>query len=124
MAPLGALSRLLVFAAAAAAACTPRPPPTTAFDGVYRGAAFATNDPGGLCSGTVGAQPMTVSDGRVTFGEFRGYVDPRGSVQLVVGSFAGGTWLFGTFQSGRFEGEIRAPQPGCNYRLEMTREAG
>ena len=107
-----------------AASCAPPPPPTRAFDGTYRGAAFAENDPGGLCSQTVGAQPMTVTDGHVVFGQFIGGVQSNGYLQLVVGSFAGGTWLEGSFQDGRFQGGIRNPQPGCNYRLELTREAG
>jgi hypothetical protein len=64
---------------------------------------------------------MTVRNGQVTMGEFNGYVDPNGYVSMVVGSRVGGIYLSGTFHDAHFEGQVRNPQPGCNYRLEMNR---
>jgi hypothetical protein len=116
---------LIVAIVSLATSCTPRPPPTTAFDGTYRGTIVLTNDPAGvgvLCSPW--GESMAVLDGHVSFGRFNGYVEPNGTVQMVVGGLAGGTYLSGTFEGGHFLGEISAPQPGCNYRLELTRQVG
>lgn len=97
------------------AGCAAPGPTTSAFDGVYHGTSFAASS-NPMCPNDVGLNPMTVSGGRVEFGNMRGWVDPNGKVQMVFGRVT----LFGQFQGNQFQGLFYNP-PGCNFRLEMTR---
>jgi hypothetical protein len=60
---------------------------------------------------------MTVSNGNVSFGDFRGRVGPDGAARLV----GGRDWITGQFAGGRFTGSLYQPFPGCRYALELSR---
>jgi hypothetical protein len=103
------------------AACHTGPAVTT-FDGTYTGEATNISPPVYNCQASTTTTPMTVEGGRVSFGLFRGWVGPTGTVQMqsqqntLSGQFTGDRFV-GQFQEGLFV----APGIFCTYKLEMTR---
>ncbi len=98
-------------------------PVVTTFDGTYTGEAINVSPPVRNCQPSTTTAPMTVRDGRVSFGLFRGRVSPAGTVQMqseqntLSGQFTGDRFV-GQFQQGLFV----APGIFCTYKLEMTRQ--
>ncbi|WP_264714325.1 hypothetical protein [Limobrevibacterium gyesilva] len=115
--PVALFAALLFFAAGCARG--PSGPTTSAFDGTYQGTAYNIGDPGGGCVLRTPTSVMTVSQGYVQFGQYSGTVSPSGYVQMLHGWFS----VSGQFGGGKFQGEVRYPQPGCLYRLDMPRIA-
>ena len=98
-------------------------PANTAFDGTYTGDAVNVSPPVYNCQASTTTSPMQVEGGRVSFGLFRGWVSPTGTVQMqsqqntLSGQFTGDRFI-GQFQEGLFV----APGIFCTYKLEMTRQ--
>jgi hypothetical protein len=60
---------------------------------------------------------MNVANGRVQFGDFRGTIQPDGTVQMPFGQSS----ISGRFADGRFTGNLYQPFPGCRYELRLSR---
>jgi hypothetical protein len=85
--------------------------------GTYAGFAFATANPGGLCSTRLRIDRFFVNGDRVVFGAFRGTIQPDGNLRMQVGP----SYVFGRFQGDRFEGQFRRAGPNCPFRIELER---
>ena len=98
-------------------------PVVTIFDGTYTGEAINVSPPVYNCQASTTTSAMNVEGGRVSFGLFRGWVSPTGTVQMqsqqntLSGQFTGDRFV-GQFQQGLFV----APGIFCTYKLEMTRQ--
>lgn len=98
-------------------------PVITTFDGTYTGKAINVSPPVYNCQESTTTSAMNVVGGRVSFGLFRGWVSPTGTVQMqsqqntLSGQFTGDRFV-GQFQQGLFV----APGIFCTYKLEMTRQ--
>jgi hypothetical protein len=98
------------------------PPPVAqapGWDGAYAGEGLLTSDPGGQinCPNRMPVHGMTVENGRVRFGDFRGTIQPDGTVRMPFGQSS----VSGRFADGRFMGNLYQPFPGCRYDLELRR---
>ena len=102
------------------AACQPSYVNRT-FDGIYAGQAELTSPPVQNCEPTQPASEMTVKNGEVMLGLFRGWVAKDGTVQMqsqqntLGGQFSGNSFN-GTFNIG----SVAAPGVYCTYKLVMT----
>ena len=105
------------------AACGDSGPVVTTFDGRYTGTAFDTSSPVYACPPTQAASPMTVSQGRVALGTFRGQVSPAGTVRML----SSRDILEGQFSAAGFDGQLslgllRPSGVFCTYRMELARQ--
>lgn len=102
------------------AACHTGPVINT-YDGVYTGEASDVSGGVNNCPATQTTNAMTVSGGEVSFGLFRGWVTPDGSVQMqsqqntLSGHFENKHFI-GTFQMGMYS----APGIYCTYQLNLA----
>lgn len=88
---------------------SPTPPP----DGTFAGAAQLSSSPGSLCRREIPIRNFMVTGNRVRFQGFRGTIQPDMSVEMQ----AGGSFLYGSFDGGRFIGSFWRPHPACSYIL-------
>jgi hypothetical protein len=100
-------------------AAPPRSAPGPGWDGAYAGEGLLTSDPGGQisCPNRMPVYGMTVTAGRVRFGDFRGTIKPDGTAQMPFGR----SYVSGRFAGGRFMGNLYQPFPGCRYDLQLSR---
>ena len=105
-------------------------PAVTAFDGYYTGEAQNISDGVANCPPTQTTMPMRVAGGEVSYGDFRGWVTPAGTLEMnswrddLTGSFK--NTVAGQFADNKFLGELKlgpAVKDGyvCTYRLAMSR---
>ncbi len=103
-------------------------PVVTGFDGTYTGE--ATNVSSGVynCEDSRTTNPMVVSGGEASFGDFRGWVSPAGALQMQSwkDSLSGSAkdTVSGQFTGNRFTGELNLGQSSgfvCKYTLALSR---
>jgi hypothetical protein len=58
---------------------------------------------------------FNVSGNQVSFGVFRGTVQPDGGLRMQVGHF----FIIGEFRGRHFQGRLWQPQPSCTYALSL-----
>jgi len=91
--------------------------------GNYAGTAVPLDTGGGICISTKRVINFRVRGDRVSFGRFRGTIDPNGGLQMPNGQ----DWIVGQFEGARFHGQLdlsgrgRFGQPGCTYMLSLER---
>lgn len=83
--------------------------------GMYRGEAVALNDPGGYCSTRMAVTNWTVSGNEVSFGAFRGTIQPDGALAMQ----AGPRYVQGRYTGSHFVGRYTTPQPSCEYQITV-----
>jgi hypothetical protein len=97
----------------------PLPPPGAAFtlpkSGVYAGSGAWLTDPGGNCQSAISIGNWIVAGTSVTFGGFRGTIQPDGSLEMQRGP----VYIIGRFEGSHFNGRIWAPQPSCTYMIAV-----
>jgi hypothetical protein len=95
---------------AAASAVPPAPR-----NGPYAGVGRVLTNPGGNCGDPIRVFNFAVDGNRVSFGSFRGTIQPDGSLQMQ----AGPRYVYGQFTGAHFEGHFWQPQPACTYALSL-----
>jgi hypothetical protein len=74
------------------------------------------SNPGGLCENTIKITQWFVSGPHVSFGAFRGRIQPDGSVAMVAGMIH----ISGHFVGSRFDGRVwRDLAEGCQYMISV-----
>jgi hypothetical protein len=100
---------------------TPLPPGTAASvapapqSGPYAGTGTIVTDPGALCHQQIRVTNFIVNGDRVTFGAYRGVIQPDGSLHMQ----AGPTYVYGQFIGSHFDGRFWRVQPACTYDLSL-----
>jgi hypothetical protein len=96
------------------------PPPQAALppNGTFAGVAELSSSPSTSigCTREVQIRSFTVNGDRVRFQGFRGTIQPDGSLQMQ----AGGSFISGNFDGGRFVGSFWRPQPSCTYDMVLN----
>jgi hypothetical protein len=95
-----------------AAPSPPAPPPS----GTFAGVAQLNSSPGSLCRRELPIQTFTVTGDQVRFHGFRGTIQPGGHLEMQ----AGGNFISGNFDGGRFVGSFWRPHPACTYDLLLN----
>jgi hypothetical protein len=72
--------------------------------GNYGGTATNDGNPGGACKVVEPVSNFRVNGNRATFGQYRGTIQPDGSVEMVFGR----SWIVGRFSGPHFEGRTVA----------------
>jgi hypothetical protein len=83
--------------------------------GIYEGTGRNLTNPGGRCAASMNVRNFNVSGNQVSFGVFRGTVQPDGGLRMQVGHF----FIIGEFRGGHFQGRLWQPQPSCTYTLSL-----
>jgi hypothetical protein len=93
-------------------------PPAPPLNGTFAGVAQLSSNPGAsiACTREVQIRSFTVNSDRVRFQGFRGTIQHDGSVQMQ----AGGSFISGNFDGGRFVGSFWRPQPSCTYDMVLN----
>jgi hypothetical protein len=93
-------------------------PPAPPLNGAFAGVAKLSSNPSASmgCTSEVQIRSFTVNGDRVRFQGFRGTIQPDGSVQMQ----AGGSFISGNFDGGRFTGSFWRPQPSCTYDMVLN----
>jgi hypothetical protein len=74
------------------------------------------NNPGALCANTIKITQWFVSGPNVSFGAFKGTIQPDGSLSMQ----AGITYISGRFVGSRFDGRVwRGLAEGCQYMISV-----
>ena len=84
-------------------------------DGAYAGFGYNIVDPGGMCAGKIRIYNFHVNGNQVTFGAYRGTIQPDGHLRMQ----AGGTYIYGQFVGSHFEGRYWQPGPACTYTMSL-----
>jgi hypothetical protein len=84
--------------------------------GQYAGTGTVMNNPGALCANTIKITQWFVSGPNVSFGAFKGTIQPDGSLSMQ----AGITYISGRFVGSRFDGRVwRGLAEGCQYMISV-----
>jgi hypothetical protein len=94
----------------AAASVTPAPR-----SGPYAGTGTVVRNQGARCPDQIRVTNFTVRGNRVSFGAYRGTIQPDGALDMQ----AGPTYVYGQFVGSHFDGRFWRPPPGCTYDLSL-----
>ncbi len=83
--------------------------------GHYAGTGFVMRNQGTLCAQQIRVTNFVVNGNRVSFGAYRGTIQPDGSLHMQ----AGPTYVYGQFVGSHFDGRFWRPPPGCTYDLSL-----
>ena len=83
--------------------------------GPYAGTGLVMRNQGALCSQQIRVTNFIVRGNRVSFGAYRGTIQPDGSLHMQ----AGPTYVYGQFVGSHFDGRFWRPPPGCTYDLSL-----
>lgn len=89
--------------------------PPTPHNGRYAGFGYNIVDPGGRCAGKIRIYNFVVNGDQVTFGAYRGTIQPDGHLHMQ----GGDTYIFGQFVGTHFEGRYWQPGPACTYTMSL-----
>ncbi len=96
-----------------AAPSPPAPPPS----GTFAGVAQLNSSPGKPhADARFQSETFTVTGDQVRFHGFRGTIQPGGHLEMQ----AGGNFISGNFDGGRFVGSFWRPHPACTYDLLLN----
>jgi len=98
------------------------PPPGTAASvapapqgGPYAGTGSVMRNQGARCPDQIRVTNFIVRGNRVSFGAYRGTIQPDGSLHMQ----AGPSYVYGQFIGSHFDGRFWRPPPGCTYDLSL-----
>jgi hypothetical protein len=84
-------------------------------NGAYAGIGRVLTNTGGTCGDPIRITNFTVNGNKVSFGSFRGTIQPSGALQMQ----AGPRYVYGQFTGPHFEGRFWQPQPACTYSMSL-----
>ena len=90
-------------------------PPPAPRSGKYAGYGYNIVDPGGMCAGKIRIYNFIVNGNQVTFGAYRGTIQPDGHLEMR----GGPTRIYGQFVGSHFEGHYWQPGPACTYTMSL-----
>jgi len=90
-------------------------PPPAPRSGPYAGFGYNIVDPGGRCAGKIRIYNFHVNGNQVTFGAYRGTIQPDGHLRMQ----GGDTYIYGQFVGAHFEGRFWEPGPACTYTMSL-----
>ena len=83
--------------------------------GHYAGIGTVMSNQGDRCSPQMRVTNFIVNGNRVSFGSYRGTIQPDGALHMQ----AGQTYVYGQFIGSHFNGRFWQPPPGCTYDLSL-----
>ncbi len=95
----------------------PSPQAAPPLGGSFAGTATLSSSAGSGCRRQMPISHFVVTGDRVRYQGFRGTIGSDGAVQMQ----AGGRFLYGSFDGGRFVGHYWQPHPECTYDLVLNR---